>query len=180
MNKKSLLAISLTGLSLLLTSCNYDKDPFLDFKNEAKKAYNLFYEKNPTLEKDPLFYFDIETLRGALVRNENDVSFLGQFKITDFTFSESTNYFADIGNLPLTVEDSDGNGAPDNITLGDFVKTINGNVEFDIKTFMQNLPLVLHEKLADGTIATYSMVNKEGEVLNSSNAKAYNPDFSYY
>ena len=179
MNKKSLLAISLTGLSLLLTSCNYDKDPFLDFKNEAKNVYNLFYEKNPTLEKDPLFYFDIETLRGALVRSENDVSFLGQFKITDFTFSESTNYFADIGNLPLKVEDSDGNGTPDNITLGDFVKTINGNVEFDIKTFMQNLPLVLHEKLADGTIATYSMVNKEGEVLDSSNAKAYNPDFFY-
>lgn len=179
MRNKNIWLLGMAGLSLLLSSCTYDKDPFLDFKNEAKAAYKKFYEDNPSLTKDPLFYFDIETLRGALVRSENEVSFLGQFKITDFTFSESTNYFADIGNLPLKVEDSDNDGSIDGVTLGDFVNTVDGNVEFDVKTFLNNLPLVLHETLSDGSIATYSMVNKDGEVLDTSNAKAYNPDFFY-
>lgn len=179
MKRKKIWLLGIAGLSLLLSSCTYDKDPFLDFKNEAKEAYKKFYEKNPNLTKDPLFYFDIETLRGALVRSEREVSFLGQFKITDFTFSESKNYFADIGNLPLKVEDTNDDGSIDGITLGDFVNTVDGNVEFDVKAFLNNLPLVLHETLSDGSIATYSMVNKDGEILDTSNAKAYNPDFFY-
>lgn len=178
--KKKTLALTALGTCLLISSCTYDKDPFLDFKNEAKQKYVEYYQKNPGLEKAPLFYFDISTLRSALVRSEDEVSFLGQFKLTDFTFSESKNYFADVGNLPITVTDSNNDGMPDQFKVGDFVSTDeNGNTAFDVKTFINNLPLVLHEVKSDNTIATYSMLSSDGTILDSSNAKAYDPDFFY-
>ena len=178
--KKKSIALTGLGVCLFISSCTYDKDPYLDFKNEAKQKYIEYYQNNPGVEKAPLFYFDISTLRSALVRNENEVSFLGQFKLTDFTFSESKNYFADVGNLPISVADSDGDGMPDQFTVGEFVSTDeNGQTQFDVKTFINNLPLVLHEILPDNTIATYSALSSDGTILDSSNAKAYNPDFFY-
>lgn len=178
--KKRTLALTALGTCMLISSCTYDKDPFLDFKNEAKAKYIEYYENNPGVEKAPLFYFDITTLRSALVRNENEVSFLGQMKLTDFTFSESKNYFADVGNLPISVTDSNSDGMPDQFKVGDFVSTdADGNTNFDVKTFVNNLPLVLHEVKADKTIATYSMLSSDGRILDSSNAKAYDPDFFY-
>ena len=178
--KKSALVLTTVGITMLLSSCSYDKDPFADFKKEAQDAYNTYYANNPTVEKAPLFYFDIETLRSALVRDEHTVSFLGQFKLTDFTFSESKKYFADLGNLPIHIEDKNNDGQFDNFTLADFVKTSDtGETIFDVKTFVNNLPLVLHEKLPTGEIATYSMLSKDGTIHDTSNAKAYNPDFFY-
>ena len=178
--KKKSIALTGLGVCLLISSCTYDKDPFLDFKNEAKSKYVEYYRNNPELEKAPLFYFDVSTLRSALVRNENEVSFLGQMKLVDFTFSESKNYFCDIGNLPISVSDSDNDGMPDRFKVGDFVTTDeNGNTNFDVKTFINNLPLVLYEVQSDKSLKTYSMLSSDGTIHESSNVKAYNPDFFY-
>ena len=178
--KKKGIALTGLGVCLLISSCTYDKDPFSDFKNEAKEKYIEYYEKNPNVEKAPLFYFDIGTLRSALVRNENEVSFLGQMKLVDFTFSESKNYFCDIGNLPISVTDADNDGMPDRFKVGDFVCTDeNGNTNFDVKTFINNLPLVLYEVQPDNSLKTYSMLSSDGTIHESSDVKAYNPDFFY-
>lgn len=181
MNKKSLLILGVAGVTLLLSSCQYDNDPYADFKKEAVDSYKLFYEKHPEVEKEPLFYFDIGPLgRSALVRNENEVVYLGNMKFTDFTFSNTQNFFADLGNLPIRMNDTNNDGTPDGVQVGSFIKNDeSGAVTFDPKAFMQNIPMVLREILPNGDIATYSMVTKDGEILDQSNAKAYDPNFFY-
>ncbi len=67
--------------------------------------------------------------------------------------------------MPIHIEDKNNDGQFDNFTVADFVKTSDtGETIFDVKTFVNNLPLVLHEKLPTGEIATYSMLSKDGTI----------------
>ena len=87
--KAGILSLSAVGLALLLSSCQYTKDPNQEWKDRALNAYKLFYSKaeNQNLSKDPLFYFDPETFKGVLVRSETDVTYLGQLNFSNFSFS---------------------------------------------------------------------------------------------
>ena len=182
--KSAIFSLSAVGIALILTSCQYDKDPNLEWKNAAKEAYKKFYssEEGKNLAKDPLFYFDPETLKGVLVRDENTVDYLGQLNFSNFTFSENPNkYYVDFGNIPITLNDTNDDGQPDNFTFGDYIyQNESGETTFDVKALVNNLPFVLHEYDTNWTeVKTYSMVNKDGAILETSNAKAYDPNFFF-
>ena len=182
--KAGILSLSAVGVALLLSSCQYDKDPNQEWKDRGKEAYKAFYAKpeNQDLEKVPLFYFDIETFKGVLVNDENTATYLGQLNFSNFTFSENpTKYFVDFGNVPIIVNDTNDDGSPDNFTFGDYIyQDESGNTTFDMSNLMNNLPFVLHEFDAGGdALKTYSMVKDGGIIPDTSNAKAYDPNFFY-
>lgn len=182
--KVGLLTLSVVGLGLVLSSCQYNKDPNQEWKDRALKAYNDFYAKpeNQSLTKDPLFYFDIETFKGVLVRDPSHIEYLGQLNFSNFNFSENPNrYFVDFGNVPITFKDTDADGNPDNFRFGEYiVQDENGNTTFDVDALLNNLPFVLHEDDAGGaTVETYSMVTDGGIIPETSNAKAYDPNFFF-
>ena len=185
MRKKSgILSLSAVGLALLLSSCQYTKDPNQEWKDRALNAYKLFYSKaeNQNLSKDPLFYFDPETFKGVLVRSETDVTYLGQLNFSNFSFSENPNkYFVDFGNVPITFNDTNNDGEPDNFTFGNYIRQDeSGNTVFDVEELFNNLPFVLHEdNFGKEPVKTFSMVNDEGVVEDTSNALAYDPNFFY-
>lgn len=188
MNKKiGILSLSAVGVSLLVTSCQYTKDPNQERKDRAKTAYKEFYSKaeNQSLPKDPLFYFDNETLKGVLVTSENDATYLGQLNLTNFTFSENpTRYFVDFGNIPITIDDTNDDGNPDSFSFGNYLKKDqNGQISFDVDTLYNNLPFVLHVYDPSGevgnNVATYSMVEDGGIIPDTSNAKAYDPNYFF-
>lgn len=182
--KAGILSLSAVGLALLLSSCQYTKDPNQEWKDRALNAYKLFYSKaeNQNLSKDPLFYFDPETFKGVLVRSETDVTYLGQLNFSNFSFSENPNkYFVDFGNVPITFNDTNNDGEPDNFTFGNYIRQDeSGNTVFDVEELFDNLPFVLHEdNFGKEPVKTFSMVNDEGVVEDTSNALAYDPNFFY-
>ena len=182
--KAGILSLSAVGLALLLSSCQYTKDPNKEWKDRALEAYKEFYtkEENQDLEKDPLFYFDISTFKGVLVRSETDVEYLGQLNFSNFSFSENPNkYFVDFGNVPMTFNDTNDDGNPDSFTFGNYIRQDeSGNTVFDVKELMNNLPFVLHEdNFGKEEVKTYSMVKDGGVIEDTSNAKAYDPVFFY-
>ena len=182
--KAGILSLSAVGVALLLSSCQYDKDPNQEWKDRGKEAYKAFYAKpeNQDLEKVPLFYFDIETFKGVLVNDENNATYLGQLNFSNFTFSENpTKYFVDFGNVPIVTNDTNDDGSPDTFTFGEYIyQNENGETVFDMSNLMNNLPFVLHEFDAGGdTLKTYSMVKDGGIIPDTSNAKAYDPNFFY-
>ena len=182
--KAGILSLSAVGLALLLSSCQYTKDPNQEWKDRALNAYKLFYSKaeNQNLSKDPLFYFDPETFKGVLVRSETDVTYLGQLNFSNFSFSENPNkYFVDFGNVPITFNDTNNDGEPDNFTFGNYIRQDeSGNTVFDVEELFNNLPFVLHEdNFGKEPVKTFSMVNDEGVVEDTSNALAYDPNFFY-
>ena len=182
--KAGILSLSAVGLALLLSSCQYTNDPNKEWKDRALEAYKTFYakEENQDLEKDPLFYFDISTFKGVLVRSETDVEYLGQLNFSNFSFSENPNkYFVDFGNVPMTFNDTNDDGNPDSFTFGNYIRQDeSGNTVFDVKELMNNLPFVLHEdNFGKEKVKTYSMVKDGGVIEDTSNAKAYDPNFFY-
>ena len=182
--KAGILSLSAVGLALLLSSCQYTNDPNKEWKDRALEAYKTFYakEENQDLEKDPLFYFDISTFKGVLVRSETDVEYLGQLNFSNFSFSENPNkYFVDFGNVPMTFNDTNDDGNPDSFTFGNYIRQDeSGNTVFDVKELMNNLPFVLHEdNFGKEEVKTYSMVKDGGIIEDTSNAKAYDPNFFY-
>ena len=182
--KAGILSLSAVGLALLLSSCQYTKDPNQEWKDRALNAYKLFYSKaeNQNLSKEPLFYFDPETFKGVLVRSETDVTYLGQLNFSNFSFSENPNkYFVDFGNVPITFNDTNNDGEPDNFTFGNYIRQDeSGNTVFDVEELFNNLPFVLHEdNFGKEPVKTFSMVNDEGVVEDTSNALAYDPNFFY-
>ena len=182
--KAGILSLSAVGLALLLSSCQYTNDPNKEWKDRALEAYKAFYakEENKDLEKDPLFYFDISTFKGVLVRSETDVEYLGQLNFSNFSFSENPNkYFVDFGNVPMTFNDTNDDGNPDSFTFGNYIRQDeSGNTVFDVKELMNNLPFVLHEdNFGKEEVKTYSMVRDGGIIEDTSNAKAYDPNFFY-
>ena len=182
--KAGILSLSAVGLALLLSSCQYTNDPNKEWKDRALEAYKAFYakEENQDLEKDPLFYFDISTFKGVLVRSETDVEYLGQLNFSNFSFSENPNkYFVDFGNVPMTFNDTNDDGNPDSFTFGNYIRQDeSGNTVFDVKELMNNLPFVLHEdNFGKEEVKTYSMVKDGGVIEDTSNAKAYDPNFFY-
>lgn len=182
--KAGILSLSAVGLALLLSSCQYTNDPNKEWKDRALEAYKAFYakEENQDLEKDPLFYFDISTFKGVLVRSETDVEYLGQLNFSNFSFSENPNkYFVDFGNVPMTFNDTNDDGNPDSFTFGNYIRQDeSGNTVFDVKELMNNLPFVLHEdNFGKEEVKTYSMVKDGGAIEDTSNAKAYDPNFFY-
>lgn len=182
--KAGILSLSAVGLALLLSSCQYTKDPNQEWKDRALNAYKLFYSKaeNQNLSKDPLFYFDPETFKGVLVRSETDVTYLGQLNFSNFSFSENPNkYFVDFGNVPITFNDTNNDGEPDNFTFGNYIRQDeSGNTVFDVEELFNNLPFVLHEdNFGKEPVKTFSMVNDGGVVEDTSNALAYDPNFFY-
>lgn len=182
--KAGILSLSAVGLALLLSSCQYTKDPNKEWKDRALEAYKAFYakEENQDLEKDSLFYFDISTFKGVLVRSETDVEYLGQLNFSNFAFSENPNkYFVDFGNVPMTFNDTNDDGNPDSFTFGNYIRQDeSGNTVFDVKELMNNLPFVLHEdNFGKEEVKTYSMVKDGGVIEDTSNAKAYDPNFFY-
>lgn len=182
--KAGILSLSAVGLALLLSSCQYTNDPNKEWKDRALEAYKAFYakEENQDLEKDPLFYFDISTFKGVLVRSETDVEYLGQLNFSNFSFSENPNkYFVDFGNVPMTFNDTNNDGNPDSFTFGNYIRQDeSGNTVFDVKELMNNLPFVLHEdNFGKEEVKTYSMVKDGGAIEDTSNAKAYDPNFFY-
>lgn len=182
--KAGILSLSAVGLALLLSSCQYTNDPNKEWKDRALEAYKTFYakEENKNLEKDPLFYFDISTFKGVLVRSETDVEYLGQLNFSNFSFSENPNkYFVDFGNVPMTFNDTNDDGNPDSFTFGNYIRQDeSGNTVFDVKELMNNLPFVLHEdNFGKEDVKTYSMVKDGGVIEDTSNAKAYDPNFFY-
>ena len=182
--KAGILSLSAVGLALLLSSCQYTNDPNKEWKDRALEAYKTFYakEENQDLEKDPLFYFDISTFKGVLVRSETDVEYLGQLNFSNFSFSENPNkYFVDFGNVPMTFNDTNDDGNPDSFTFGSYIRQDeSGNTVFDVKELVNNLPFVLHEdNFGKEEVKTYSMVKDGGVIEDTSNAKAYDPNFFY-
>lgn len=182
--KAGILSLSAVGLALLLSSCQYTKDPNKEWKDRAFNAYKAFYAKpeNQDLTKDPLFYFDVETFKGVLVRSETEVEYLGQLNFSNFSFSENPNkYFVDFGNIPMTFDDTDDDGQQDSFTFGEYIgQDESGNISFQIEKLFDNLPFVLHEdNFGKEAVKTYSMVKDGGTIEDVSNAKAYDPNFFY-
>lgn len=180
--KKSAFILSSIGIAMLLASCEYTKDPYQEWKDAAKNAYKTYYSKpeNASKEKEPLFYFDLETLKGAIAYSETEATYLGQINFTNFTFSEAPKkYFCDIGNLDIVLKDTDGDNVPDNFDFGGLISLENNEFKFDTKTFLETPPVILHEITKNGELKTYSQVSKNGEVANFTNVEYYNPQFFY-
>lgn len=178
MKNKKFAAISFLSVGMLLTACQYTKDPNGSFKDEAIEYYKKYYADNPQLEKQDLFYFSFETTKGAIVRNNNEnlnVEYLGMLNFSTFKFSENpSKYFIDIGNLPIKITKTGTSTDFNNFIVGDFYSKENG---FDAKKFANNLPFVLHEKTENG-IKTYSELTKNG-VSASGLKEAYDPNFFF-
>ena len=180
--KKNIILLSALGLGVLLSSCEYTRDPYKEWKDAAIEAYKTYYAKpeNSSKPKDPLFYLDLETLKGAIAYNETDAVYLGQFNFSNFTFSEAPKkYFADVGDLSIRLDDTDSDGVPDSFDFGGYIKKEGEDFSFDTGAFLLNPPLILHEITKDNEIKTYSQVNKDGTVEASGNKDYYNPNFFF-
>lgn len=188
MNKKIVLSLSLVGVALLISSCKYTKDPYEKYKSAGLSAFNKYYENNPGYEKKGLFYFDISTLKGTLVKwdeklNSPKIIYLGQLNISNFSFSENPNrYYVDLGNLPMRVVDSEGDGYLDDVEIGNYLtKDSSGNYSFSIQKLLKEPPFILNEydEAKEELVNSYSMVLSDGTIPDTSNVIGYDPNFFY-
>lgn len=177
--KKKIFVYSVIGAGMLLTSCQYTQDPNATVKNLAIEYFNKYYQENPSLPKEALFYFDLATTKGVKVSEKDgttNAEYLGLLNFSTFKFSENpSKYFVDLGNLPITMVKGEESGSFEDITIGDFYSKSGG---FNAANFAKHIPFVLHEKGENGEILTYSKIAEDG-IANTGLKEAYDSNFFF-
>ena len=186
MKKRALIGIGILSAACIMTACTYTADPNKKTKDNAIDLYKKHYAAHKDEEQEPLFYFDLSTLKGTKVEPTKDgpkATYLGQLNVSNFTFSEDPDkYFVDLGNLPIHITTDAYNSENNAVKIADFLDTSKEEM-FDAKAFAKNLPFILNEvEIVDGKKQIkdrYSGLNEKGEIPATANVKDYNSELFF-